>query len=548
MAIASYSRSGINAEFGNPGFPISSLVLESGSAGSGHPLIIVFIVANNPGTDVLPHGIASLTFLGSSDNADSDGNIGVTVTLTATTPIPDGIHYTSSGSPITFPDGFWATSVAATLISNNNPSISVNMQVFTSDTILPIDDPPTGPPDGIFPPSNLSASWAFGSGQFYVTLAWTDNSDNETGFGIERSEDDGSTWTLIATSLANITTYNDYSSPHGKPKYRIYSFNDTVRSIYSNIATLDFAISSISPNSSLIGFNPTAIITGAGIGQADSAKFVSRINSSLKSEALNVTYIDLDHISVTIPDAPNGPEFVDIIAQNPSGDTATLSSGYNYQIQFSWLLEDPFIPVHEGDKIKFSSAFMGANSAGLVGVPSNSISGFSGIKEIQLILLDSSRTIIPGSTIIVPNYDIIIQNNTTFWFYVPIGFEFFSGFAEIFFVEDGTQFSGSVLAGILQILFEDATGIYKLVSGQTDDILYFRAGYTTDIKLLMLPTDDEIIEDDFIELLSYPTKILLQDEDNSEPEDFSIISTLRTLVITLDTEIPSPFIKTAFLP
>lgn len=71
------------------------------------------------------------------------------------------------------------------------------------------------------------------SGQ--VSLLWTDNSNNETGFSIERSTD-GVTFTQIATVGANTTTYTDSALALYTPYwYRVRSYNQNGYSAYSNI-------------------------------------------------------------------------------------------------------------------------------------------------------------------------------------------------------------------------------------------------------------------------------------------------------------------------
>ena len=55
-------------------------------------------------------------------------------------------------------------------------------------------------------PTNLTAT-AVSSTQ--INLAWTDNASNETGFAIERSPPDGTTFTPLATVAANVTTYQN---------------------------------------------------------------------------------------------------------------------------------------------------------------------------------------------------------------------------------------------------------------------------------------------------------------------------------------------------
>ena len=55
-------------------------------------------------------------------------------------------------------------------------------------------------------PSNLAATANSAS---QITLNWTDNSADETGFKVERSPDGSTAWTQIATPAANVTSYAD---------------------------------------------------------------------------------------------------------------------------------------------------------------------------------------------------------------------------------------------------------------------------------------------------------------------------------------------------
>jgi hypothetical protein len=70
-----------------------------------------------------------------------------------------------------------------------------------------------------------------------INLSWTDNSNNETGFKVERSSD-GTTFTQIATVGANVTTYADTGLPAlTKYYYRVRAYNAGGNSAYSNIAS-----------------------------------------------------------------------------------------------------------------------------------------------------------------------------------------------------------------------------------------------------------------------------------------------------------------------
>jgi len=73
------------------------------------------------------------------------------------------------------------------------------------------------------PPSNLALSVI---SQTQINLSWQDNSNNETGFKIERSANDQTNYTQITTVGAGITTYQDNSlSANTTYFYRIRAYN-----------------------------------------------------------------------------------------------------------------------------------------------------------------------------------------------------------------------------------------------------------------------------------------------------------------------------------
>ncbi len=70
-----------------------------------------------------------------------------------------------------------------------------------------------------------------------VTLVWTDNSGNETGFLIQRADDLAFTIGVAnATVGANVTSFKQDVARGKTFYYRVHAFNDTTQSGWSNTA------------------------------------------------------------------------------------------------------------------------------------------------------------------------------------------------------------------------------------------------------------------------------------------------------------------------
>ena len=91
----------------------------------------------------------------------------------------------------------------------------------------------TAPP---LAPSNLTAQAYSGS---QITLRWTDNSNNETGFKIERKTGSKGTWAQIALVGSNVRTYSNTSlSKTTLYYYRLRAYNGAGNSAYSNTVSV----------------------------------------------------------------------------------------------------------------------------------------------------------------------------------------------------------------------------------------------------------------------------------------------------------------------
>jgi formylglycine-generating enzyme required for sulfatase activity len=103
--------------------------------------------------------------------------------------------------------------------------------------------------DGSAPnaPSALAAT----SSQLGISLTWTDNSNNEQGFKIERSPDGTSGWTEVYQTMPDAMSWTDATAAIGSTYwYRVRAFNPVGDSAYSNTAnaTRQFAVDEININ------------------------------------------------------------------------------------------------------------------------------------------------------------------------------------------------------------------------------------------------------------------------------------------------------------
>ncbi len=162
---------------------------------------------------------------------------GVAVTFAATATDPDA---GDTVSPITWTDnsvsmgtGSTATrTFACTATGNHNISAAAqdNHGASDSDTITVTITNGTKPSA----PSNLSATVS-GS---VVTLKWKDNSNNESGFKIERAPRFTSSWAVVKTVGANVTTTTD-APGRSTWNYRVRATNVSGDSDPSNVVLVN---------------------------------------------------------------------------------------------------------------------------------------------------------------------------------------------------------------------------------------------------------------------------------------------------------------------
>ena len=117
------------------------------------------------------------------------------------------------------------------------PGVSATPAARTTTPVPPIDY-------SLNPPSDLAASQLSFSSSL---VTWTDNSSNETGFRIDRSENSGSSWTQIADVGVNVTSTTDTTVTTSSYWYRAYAYNAVTTSVYSATCSLTITSGAVPP-------------------------------------------------------------------------------------------------------------------------------------------------------------------------------------------------------------------------------------------------------------------------------------------------------------
>jgi len=164
------------------------------------------------------------------------------------------------------------------------------------------------------PPSNLTATAISGS---QIDLVWTDNSNNEIGFKIERSLE-GTLFSQIATVGGNVTTYSDSNLLPGITYYyRVRAYNGTGDSAYSNTAN---ATTFLLPPP----LAPPSNLTATSVSS-------SQINLSWTDNSSNETGFQIARSTDGLVWLPIGTTAANVVSYNDTG--LSSSTLYYYRVR-----------------------------------------------------------------------------------------------------------------------------------------------------------------------------------------------------------------------
>lgn len=301
-------------------FYASELTGDGGSGGGLIDAIIIIAAATAPFGGLDSQGIQIFPG-GGFGSSDSDGEVGAIVSMGLIHGYNDGIHYGSSLYYVTLPNGFWGSQILVRLTgAPTGATVDVTVQIgyaaagsggwSTLSERPPVDSPLDST---IIAPTALAATLV----DTHVHLSWSDNSDNELGFMVERSDDGGAHWIQVGGTPANIATFDDYAAgvAVGDHSYRVYAYKADRISGYSNtdIATVDppsdmLTVVSVDPGTGgILGFDPVTI-NGSGFLDGATVTFDG-------DDATDVVVVSSTEITCVTPAHAAGA--VDVVVTNP---------------------------------------------------------------------------------------------------------------------------------------------------------------------------------------------------------------------------------------
>ena len=191
----------------------------------------------------------------------------------------------------------------------------------------------TKPPITLPPPTSLTATAVSGS---RIDLTWKDNSDNETGFRLERRLDGSSDWIEVGATAANVTTFSDVGlEPSTTYRYRVQALNSSGASTFSNEARATTA--GASPTVS--GFAPTGGPVGTWV-TITGTRFLGATEVSFNG--VGATEFEVRSMTRIRAVVPGGATSGSISVVTPDGAAV---SGDHFTVTEAGFLNRLFVPI-----------------------------------------------------------------------------------------------------------------------------------------------------------------------------------------------------------
>ena len=185
--------------------------------------------------------------------------------------------------------------------------------------------PPERPPRPTFFSPTLLTATAVSFSQ--IDLTWRDNSDNETGFRVQRRLGNSANWEEVGTTEADATTFSDVGlKPTTRYRYRVQAFNDADSSGFSSQAE---ATTPAAPEPTVTRFTPVRGPVGTAV-TLTGTDFLGEVEVGFNGvRALEVEVLSTTSLEVIVPpEAASGPISVETVGGTAvSAELFTVTTG-----------------------------------------------------------------------------------------------------------------------------------------------------------------------------------------------------------------------------
>lgn len=274
------------------------------------------------------------------------------------------------------------------------------------------------------------------------------------------------------------------------------SYNNTLRfNCIGDCIYLDGSLTPISYNTLPAGFNPltasveidiagTSVPGGGGVANYFLQQGIIG-DGPVNTNSFPYEFTPIPPTMLAIVNNGMGLKINLTVDTNP--DVGSIGSVFNFRIEGTYEISsfsvtlDP-IPTPPIQRIQISISSLGPEEGGMD--LSQLITDYGdGMSGINIQYTDHSGPDPVIITINIPTINILFISETSMIFSLPDVFPFVNEDMTVIVTGNGQQFSGTVSLGVLQILNEDASGIYKIVKNKTCDTFYDRSSDTMDVMI-----------------------------------------------------------------
>ncbi len=239
-------------------------------------------------------------------------------------------------------------------------------------------------------PTGLTASAVSGTA---VALSWTDNSANEAGFSIERSQGNTSGFAQVSTVTAGIRQYTDPALIAGVTYYyRVRAFNSAGNSSYSNSAQVTLPGGGTSTGT-LIPLGSTWRYLDNGSNQSSTWRQPGFDDSVWATGPGQLGYGDGDEATIVAKGPSGGPRYITTYFRKAFniGNPAAITS-----LKLNLLRDDGAVVYLNGAEIFRSN--MPAGSTGFSTLAASPIAGSAETKFVAATL--SPARLVSGTNVV----------------------------------------------------------------------------------------------------------------------------------------------------